>query len=152
MASHARRAGAETLGSAFLLAAIVGSGIMAERLAGGNAALALLCNALATGALLTVLILLFAPVSGAHFNPAITLAFALRGDMPWSVVPLYLCSQIAGAILGVAAAHLMFELPLVQVATTVRPGVGRWIAEAIAAGGLTLTILGCLAAAPATTA
>lgn len=152
MPALARSAAAEALGSAFLLAAIIGSGIMAERLAGGNAALALLCNTLPTGAMLTVLILVFASISGAHFNPAITLAFALRGEMPWRAVPIYVASQLVGAVLGVFAAHLMFELPLVQLATAARPGLGRLFAEAIAAGGLTLTILGCLAAAPATTA
>jgi glycerol uptake facilitator-like aquaporin len=148
MATLARRAFAEMLGTAFLLAAVIGSGIMAERLAGGNAALALLGNTLPTGAMLTVLILIFAPVSGAHFNPAISIAFALRGEMPWRWVPAYVVSQIAGAILGVIAAHLMFELPLLQLATTVRTGPGQWLAEAVAAFGLTLTIFGCLAAAP----
>jgi len=148
----ARRAFAELFGSAFLLAAVVGSGIMAERLAGGNGALALLGNTLPTGAMLVVLILIFAPVSGAHFNPAISLAFALRGEMPWGALPIYIVSQIAGAILGVLAAHLMFELPLLQVATTVRTGPGQWLAEAVAAFGLTLTILGCLASAPAAVA
>jgi glycerol uptake facilitator-like aquaporin len=148
MATLARRAFAEMLGTAFLLAAVVGSGIMAERLAGGNAALALLGNTLPTGAMLTVLILIFAPVSGAHFNPAISIAFALRGEMPWRWVPPYIASQIIGAVLGVLIAHLMFELPLLQLATTVRTGSGQWLAEAVAAFGLTLTIFGCLAAAP----
>jgi glycerol uptake facilitator-like aquaporin len=149
METLARRALAEMLGTAFLLAAVIGSGIMAERLAGGNAALALLGNTLPTGAMLTVLILIFAPVSGAHFNPAISLAFALRGELPWRLLPPYVASQIAGAILGVLIAHLMFELPLLQIATTVRTGPGQWLAEAIAAFGLALTIFGCLAAAPA---
>jgi len=99
-----------------------------------------------------VLILLFAPLSGAHFNPAISLAFALRGEIPWRAVPIYLAAQVAGAVLGVFAAHLMFELPVLQLASVARTGIGQWIAEAIAAGGLTLTILGCLAAAPTTTA
>ena len=148
MATLPRRAFAETLGSAFLLAAIIGSGIMAERLAGGNIALALLTNTLATGAMLTVLILIFAPISGAHFNPAISLAFALRGEMPWRLVPLYVACQLAGAVLGVFAAHLMFDLPLVQVATAVRSGPGQWFAEAVATFGLALTIFGCIAAAP----
>ncbi|HLL28375.1 MAG TPA: MIP/aquaporin family protein [Xanthobacteraceae bacterium] len=148
----ARRAFAEMLGSAFLLAAVVGSGIAAERLSGGNAALALLCNTLPTGAMLTVLILIFAPVSGAHFNPAISLAFALRGEMPWRAIPPYIGSQLTGAVLGVFAAHLMFDLPLVQIATTIRTGPGQWFAEAVATFGLALTILGCLAAAPATIA
>jgi glycerol uptake facilitator-like aquaporin len=148
MATLARRVFAEMLGTAFLLAAVIGSGIMAERLAGGNAALALLGNTLPTGAMLTVLILIFAPVSGAHFNPAISIAFALRGEMPWRWVPPYIASQIIGAVLGVLIAHLMFELPLLQLATTVRTGPGQWLAEAVAAFGLTLTIFGCLAAAP----
>jgi glycerol uptake facilitator-like aquaporin len=149
METLARRALAEMLGTAFLLAAVIGSGIMAERLAGGNAALALLGNTLPTGAMLTVLILIFAPVSGAHFNPAISLAFALRGELPWRLLPPYIASQIAGAILGVLIAHLMFELPLLQIATTMRTGPGQWLAEAIAVFGLALTIFGCLAAAPA---
>ena len=149
MATLARRAFAEMLGTAFLLAAVIGSGIMAELLAGGNAALALLGNTLPTGAMLTVLILIFAPVSGAHFNPAISLAFALRGELPWRALPPYVASQMIGAILGVFAAHLMFELPLLQLATTVRTGPGQWLAETVAAFGLALTIFGCLAAAPA---
>jgi glycerol uptake facilitator-like aquaporin len=148
MVTLARRAFAEMLGTAFLLAAVIGSGIMAERLAGGNAALALLCNTLSTGAMLTVLILIFAPVSGAHFNPAISLAFALRGEMPWRWLPPYVASQMIGAVLGVFVAHLMFELPLLQIATTVRTGPGQWLAEAVAAFGLALTIFSCLAAAP----
>ena len=152
MATLARRAFAEMLGTAFLLAAVIGSGIMAERLAGGNAALALLGNTLPTGAMLTVLILIFAPVSGAHFNPAISIAFALRGELPWRALPPYVASQMIGAVLGVLIAHLMFELPLLQLATTVRTGPGQWLAEAIAAFGLTLTIFGCLAAAPAAVA
>jgi glycerol uptake facilitator-like aquaporin len=148
MVTLTRRAFAEMLGTAFLLAAVIGSGIMAERLAGGNAALALLCNTLSTGAMLVVLILIFAPVSGAHFNPAISLAFALRGEMPWRSLPPYVASQMIGAVLGVFVAHLMFELPLLQIATTVRTGPGQWLAEAVAAFGLALTIFGCLAAAP----
>jgi glycerol uptake facilitator-like aquaporin len=148
MTTLTRRAFAEMLGTAFLLAAVIGSGIMAERLAGGNAALALLCNTLSTGAMLTVLILIFAPVSGAHFNPAISLAFALRGEMPWRSLPPYVASQMIGAVLGVFVAHLMFELPLLQIATTVRTGPGQWLAETVAAFGLALTIFGCRAAAP----
>jgi glycerol uptake facilitator-like aquaporin len=112
MPSLAQRAVAEALGAAFLLAAVVGSGIMAQRLAGGNDALALLCNTLPTGAILTVLILTFAPVSGAHFNPAVSLAFALRGELPWPTACVYLAAQVCGAVAGVWAAHLMFELPL----------------------------------------
>ncbi len=128
--------------------AVVGSGIMAQRLSGGNDALALLCNTLPTGAILVVLILVFGPLSGAHFNPAVSLAFVLRGELPWRVAALYIAAQLAGAIAGVWAAHLMFELPLWQFSLTVRTGGGQWLAEAIAAFGLVLTILGCVARAP----
>jgi glycerol uptake facilitator-like aquaporin len=144
MPSTARRAVAEFLGTAFLLAAVVGSGIMAQRLSGGNAALALLCNTLATGAILTVIILVFGPVSGAHFNPAVSIAFALRGELPWRTMVLYIAVQVAGAIVGVLAAHLMFELPVWQFSTNVRTGPGQWLAEAVATFGLLLTILGLL--------
>lgn len=147
--SLARRAVAEGLGTAFLLATIIGSGIMAVRLAGGNGALALLCNTLATGAILTVLILVFGPLSGAHFNPAVTLAFALRRTLPWRQAALYAVCQIAGGALGVWAAHLMFEVPLWQFSTTIRAGPGQWLAEGIATFGLVLTIFGCLARTPA---
>lgn len=143
--SLAQRTAAECLGSAFLLAAVVGSGIMAERLAGGNGALALLCNTIPTGAMLTVLILALGPVSGAHFNPAVSLAAALRGDMTPGATAVYVGAQLAGAILGVWAAHLMFQLPLLQIALTSRTGFGQWLAEAIATFGLLLTILGCSA-------
>jgi glycerol uptake facilitator-like aquaporin len=149
MPSLARRLCAEWLGTAFLLAAVVGSGIMAQRLAGGNVALALLCNTIPTGAILVVLILVFAPVSGAHFNPAVTLAFASRGELPWRVAGIYLAVQIAGAIAGVWAAHAMFELPMLQVSLTQRTGAGQWFAEAIATFGLLLTIFGCAARTPA---
>ncbi|HXD14497.1 MAG TPA: MIP/aquaporin family protein [Xanthobacteraceae bacterium] len=145
----ARRIVAEGLGTAFLLAAVVGSGIMAARLAGGNGALALLCNTLPTGAMLTVLILTFAPVSGAHFNPAVSIAATLRSEMPASVAAAYIGAQVLGGILGVWAAHLMFELPLWQVSTTARTGQGQWLAEAVATFGLLLTIIGCGARAPA---
>ncbi|MGH6663539.1 MAG: aquaporin [Pseudolabrys sp.] len=148
MTSPLRRAVAEALGTAFLLATVIGSGIMAQRLAGGNDALALLCNTLPTGAILTVLILIFGPISGAHFNPAVSLAFALRGELPWPMVGAYLAAQIGGAILGVWAAHLMFELPVWQFSTHVRSGTGQWIAEAVATFGLLLTIFGCVARAP----
>jgi len=145
----ARRAVAEGLGTAFLLAAVVGSGIMAANLAGGNEALALLCNTLPTGAILTVLILTFGPLSGAHFNPAVSLAFALRGELPWRLVGVYVASQVAGGIAGVWAAHLMFELPVWQFSTTVRTGPGQWFAEAVATFGLVLVILGCVRCATA---
>src|ERR1700747_2601373 len=122
MPSLGHRLGAEWLGTAFLLTAVVGSGIMAQKLAGGNAALALLCNTIPTGAILVVLILVFAPVSGAHFNPAVTLTFAWRGELPWSLAGLYIVAQIAGGIVGVWAAHLMFELPMLQFSLTQRAG------------------------------
>ncbi len=148
----AQRLSAEALGTAFLLAAVVGSGIMAQRLAGGNVALALLCNALATGAILTVLILIFGPISGAHLNPAVSLGFALRGDLAWVDAAAYVLVQIVGAVVGVWAAHLMFELPVVQISSTVRAGPGQWLAETVAAFGLLLTIFGCLARSPSATA
>ena len=136
---------AECLGTAFLLAAVVGSGIMAQRLAGGNAALALLCNTLPTGAILTVLILTFGPLSGAHFNPAVSMAFALRGEIKWPDAAYYIAAQIIGGVIGVWAAHLMFELPVWQVSLHVRTGAGQWLAEFIATFGLLLAILGCAA-------
>jgi glycerol uptake facilitator-like aquaporin len=139
---------AEWLGTAFLLAAVVGSGIMAERLAGGNVALALLCNTIPTGAILVVLILIFGPLSGAHFNPAVTLAFACRGELSWTDAGLYVAAQIVGGIAGVWAAHLMFELPLLQSSLSVRTGAGQWFAEGVATFGLLLTIFGCVARAP----
>jgi glycerol uptake facilitator-like aquaporin len=148
MPSLSRRLCAEWLGSAFLLAAIIGSGIMAQRLAGGNAALALLCNTIATGAILAVLIVIFAPISGAHFNPAVTLVFASRGELRWTVAVSYIAVQIAGGIVGVWAAHLMFEMPLLQLSLTARTGAGQWIAEAVATFGLLLTIFGCAARNP----
>jgi glycerol uptake facilitator-like aquaporin len=140
-----RRAAAETLGSAFLLAAIVGSGIMAERLSGGNLALALLGNTLPTGAMLAVLILIFGPVSGAHFNPVVSLSFALRGELSWHDLAIYTACQITGAIAGVLIAHLMFEVPVLQVSTKARVGVGQLVAEFVATFGLLLTIFGCVA-------
>ena len=148
MASLAQRGVAEGLGTAFLLAAVVGSGIMAAKLAGGNGALALLCNTLPTGAILTVLILTFGPVSGAHFNPAVSIAFALRGELPMRTAAIYVGAQVIGGILGVWAAHLMFELPLWQISITARTGPGQWLAEAVATFGLLLTILGCNARTP----
>jgi glycerol uptake facilitator-like aquaporin len=146
--SLARRVVAEGLGTAFLLAAVVGSGIMAERLAGGNGALALLCNTLPTGAMLTVLILTFAPVSGAHLNPAVSVAATLRGELPAATAATYVGAQVLGGILGVWASHLMFELPLWQISATARSGPGQWLAEAVATFGLLLTIFGCSARTP----
>jgi glycerol uptake facilitator-like aquaporin len=148
MPTLAQRAVAEGLGTAFLLAAVVGSGIMAARLAGGNNALALLCNTLSTGAILTVLILTFNSISGAHFNPAVSIAVALRGEIAARTAALYIAAQILGGVLGVWAAHLMFELPLWQISVTARTGPGQWFAEAVATFGLLLTIFGCGARTP----
>ena len=139
-----RRLAAETVGSFFLFATVIGSGIMGESLAGGNAAIALLANTLATGAILVVLIAMLAPLSGAHFNPAVSLAFGLRGELPWREFPLYLAAQLGGGILGVWAAHAMFALPILQIAETARSGGGQWLGEGIATFGLVLTILGTL--------
>jgi glycerol uptake facilitator-like aquaporin len=147
--SLGRRAIAEALATAFLLAAVVGSGIMAQRLAGGNIAIALLCNAIATGAMLVVLILVFGPVSGAHMNPAVSVAMAVRRMLPWQDVPLYVLAQVGGGILGVFVAHRMFDLPLLQFSATARSGFGQWVAEAVAIFGLTVTIVGCAAHRPA---
>jgi glycerol uptake facilitator-like aquaporin len=142
-----RRLAAEALGTALLVATVVGSGIMAETLT-KDVGLALLGNTIPTGAILVVLILIFGPLSGAHFNPAVTLAFALRGELPWAVGGLYIVAQIAGGIAGVFAAHLMFELPVLQSSLTVRTGIGQWFAEGVATFGLLLTIFGCVARAP----
>jgi len=144
-----RRLISEGLGTAFLLAAIVGSGIMAQRLSGGNGALALFCNTFPTGAILTVLILMFSPLSGAHFNPAVSIAFALRRELPWPDMVTYIAAQITGGVVGVWTAHLMFELPVWQVSLQVRTGPGQWLAEFVATFGLLLTILGCVARTPA---
>jgi glycerol uptake facilitator-like aquaporin len=149
MPSLAQRATAEFLGTAFLLAAVIGSGIMAQRLADGNVALALLCNTIATGAILPVIILMFSSISGAHFNPAVSFAFALRGELPWHVTALYVAVQVVAAIAGAWIAHVMFNLPVWQISTTLRSGLGQWLAEAIATFGLLLTIFGCLVRAPA---
>jgi glycerol uptake facilitator-like aquaporin len=148
MRSLARDAFCEALGTAFLLATVVGSGIMAQRLAGGNEALALLCNTLATGCILAVLILVFGPLSGAHLNPAVSVAFALRGKLPWTIVAVYVVAQVLGGVGGVWVAHLMFELPVWQFSITVRTGAGQWLAEAVATFGLLLTVLGCISRRP----
>jgi glycerol uptake facilitator-like aquaporin len=145
MPSLLRRLVGEGLGTAFLLAAVVGSGIMAQKLAGGNGALALLCNTLPTGAILTVLILVFGPLSGAHFNPTVSIAFALRRELPWRDAAAYVGVQIAGGLIGVWCAHLMFEMPLWQVSSHIRSGPGQWLAEFVATFGLLLTIFGCVA-------
>jgi len=144
----AQRAFCELLGTALLLAAVVGSGIMAQRLSGGNIALALLCNTLPTGAILTVLILIFGPLSGAHFNPAVSIAFALRRPLPWPDTAAYIGAQIIGGAIGVWLAHLMFELPVWQFSVTTRTGAGQWLAEAVATFGLVLTIFGCVSQRP----
>jgi glycerol uptake facilitator-like aquaporin len=147
--SLAQRGVAECLGTAFLLAGVVGSGIMAAKLAGGNGALALLCNTLPTGAILTVLILTFGPISGAHFNPAVSMAMAVRRELSAGDATTYVAAQVSGGILGVLAAHAMFELPLWQVSMTVRTGPAQWFAEFVATFGLLLTIFGCGARTPA---
>jgi glycerol uptake facilitator-like aquaporin len=143
-----KRIVAECLGTAFLLAGVVGSGIMAAKLAGGNGAIALLCNTLPTGAILTVLTLTFGPVSGAHFNPAVSIAMALRRELPSRFAAMYIAAQIVGGIGGVLTAHAMFELPLWQVSMTVRTGTGQWLAEFVATFGLLLTIYGCATRTP----
>jgi glycerol uptake facilitator-like aquaporin len=143
-----RRLAAEALGTALLVAVVVGSGIMGERLAGGNDALALLGNTLATGAALPVLILVFGPISGAHFNPVVSASFALQRTLPWSECAAYVPVQIAGAIAGTLLAHLMFAEPLLQASTHVRTGLGVWTGEIVASFALLLTIVGCLRAEP----
>ncbi|HLY18055.1 MAG TPA: MIP/aquaporin family protein [Bryobacteraceae bacterium] len=138
-----RRAVAEALGTAFLLAAVVGSGIMGERLTGGNTAIALLANTIATGAALVALILTFGPISGAHFNPAVTLADAWQGGLNWREAPAYLAAQVTGAFGGVAAAHLMFAEPLFFASRHVRSGGAQLFSEFVATFGLLFVIWGC---------
>lgn len=137
----ARKLLAETLGTALLLTVVIGSGLMAERLAGGNAAIALLANALATVGGLYVLIEVFAPISGAHFNPAVSLVMAARGALAPGLLLPYIAAQLLGAMSGVWLAHAMFDLPILQVSTTPRSGAGQWIAEGVASFGLLLVIL-----------
>ncbi len=141
-----RRLMAEWLGTFSLLATVVGSGIMAERLAGGNVAIALLGNTIPTGAILVVLITVFGPVSGAHFNPAMTLAFAIRGEISVRHSGLYVAAQVFGGLIGVFAAHVMFDNPIIDPSTTVRTGIGQWVGEFVATFGLVGTILTCLKA------
>lgn len=143
-----QRLGAELLGTAFLLATVVGSGIMAERLAGGNVAIALLGNTLPTGAILVVLITMLGPISGAHFNPAVTAAFFVRGDLRATEATLYVLAQVAGAILGVLVAHLMFDESVFQISTKLRAGPAQWLSEWVATFGLLITILLTLRAKP----
>lgn len=137
-----RQLTAEFLGTALLLIAVVGSGIMAERLAAGNMAVALLANALATGAALVVLITIFGPLSGAHFNPCVSLYAALRGELGWRQTGLYAATQFAAAVCGVWLTHMMFALPLLQISTHLRDGPAQWLAEVAATFGLLLTIAG----------
>lgn len=139
-----KRLAAEAIGTAFLLAAVVGSGIMGERLAGGNVAIALLANTLATGAALVALILAFGPISGAHFNPAVTLADAWQGGLSWREVPGYVFAQITGAFVGVACADLMFALPLFSISRHARSGPSQVFSEFIATFGLLAVIWGCV--------
>jgi glycerol uptake facilitator-like aquaporin len=139
----ARRLAGELLGTAFLLAAVVGSGIMGERLSGGNVAMALLANTIATGATLVTLIFTFGSVSGAHFNPAVTLADASQGGIRWREVPGYITAQVAGALLGVWAAHLMFGEAVMQVSQHVRAGGAQMFSEFVATFGLLSVIWGC---------
>lgn len=141
--SAARRLVGELLGTALLLAAVVGSGIMGERLSGGNVAIALLANTLATGATLVTLIFTFGAISGAHFNPAVTLADASQGGMRWRDVPGYIAAQVVGAILGVWSAHLMFAEPVIQVSQHVRSGSAEMFSEFVATFGLLSVIWGC---------
>ena len=137
-----RRVAAEGLGAFFLFACVIGSGIMAERLSGGNVAVALLGNTLATGAILFVLITMLGPISGAHMNPAVSLVAASRRELGWSDAAAYIGAQLAFGILGVWAAHLMFDMPVLQFSTKPRTGLGQWTGEFIATFGLVLTILG----------
>jgi glycerol uptake facilitator-like aquaporin len=139
---------AEWLGTFSLLATVVGSGIMAERLADGNNAIALLGNTIPTGAILVVLITVFGPISGAHFNPAVTLSFLLRREIEPRAAALFIAAQVFGGIVGVFAAQIMFDLPLIDPSATVRSGVGQWTGEFVATFGLVGTILACLKARP----
>ena len=146
--SFSQKLGAEFIGTAGLLATVIGSGIMGEALAGGNVAIALLGNTIATGAILVVLIWVFGPISGAHFNPAVTIAFALRGEISPRDSASYILVQVLGGLVGMIVAHLMFDLSLLQESTKVRTGLGQWAAEGVATFGLVATILGCLRARP----
>lgn len=142
--SLSRRLTAEALGTGFLVAAVVGSGIMAENLAGGNVALALLCNTIPTGAVLFVIITIFMPLSGAHFNPAVSFVMLLRGNLDRGTAAAYIAAQIIGGCLGTIAVHLMFDLPTLQLSLHARTGLPQWFAEFVATFGLLMAILGCL--------
>jgi glycerol uptake facilitator-like aquaporin len=144
MSPFGRKLLAEGIGSAILFATVVGSGVMAERLADGNVAIALLGNTLATGAILYVLITMLGPVSGAQFNPAVTLVMRLRGECCWKGAAAVIAVQVAAGIFGVWLAHAMFDLPILQVSTKARTGMGQWLGEFVATFGLVLTILGTL--------
>ena len=148
MYSLKQKYAAEFIGTFFLLATVVGSGIMAENLADGNVAIALLGNTIPTGAILVVLITMLGPASGAHFNPAVTMVFCLRGDLPVAQGGWYVLVQIAGGIFGALAAHAMFELDLLQVSTRVRSGPAQWFSEAVATFGLLFTILATIKTRP----
>jgi glycerol uptake facilitator-like aquaporin len=143
-----KRLVAEAVGSAFLLATVVGSTIMGTQLAGGSAALALFVTSTSTGAMLVVLIWLFGPISGGHLNPAVSLAFAANGQLKWRDFLPYFAAQLGGFVLGIWAAHAMFDLPILQSAITARSGPGIWLAEGIATFGLILAIIGCMARTP----
>ncbi|MBL8552885.1 MAG: aquaporin family protein [Phenylobacterium sp.] len=149
--STSRRLFAEVLGTALLLMIVIGSGIMGDRLAGGNDAIALLGNTLSTGAGLIVLITIFGPISGAHFNPAVTLVFALRRDLNWPTAAAYFLAQVIGGVLGVWAAHAMFAEPIVQISTKLRDGPAQAWSEVVATFGLVATILGSIRFRPEAT-
>src|SRR5688572_26218164 len=148
-AGRVQSAAAECVGTAFLVAAVVGSGIMGERLAGGNVAIALLANTIATGAGLVALILTFGSVSGAHMNPAVTIADASQGGLGWREVPVYILAQVVGAFVGTAVAHFMFELPPYSASTHARAGMPQLASEFVATFGLLATIWGCARHKPA---
>ena len=148
MPTTLHRLTAEFLGTAFLLAAVVGSGIMGVTLSGGNVAIALLANAIATGAALTVLILTFGPISGAHFNPAVTVVDAVQGGIQWKLVPAYVTAQCAGALVGVWSAHLMFGQAVWQTSVHIRSGPSQWFSEFVATLGLLIVIWGCSRSRP----
>ena len=143
-----QKLGAEFIGTAGLLATVIGSGIMGETLAGGNVAIALLGNTIATGAILVVLIWVFGPISGAHFNPAVTIAFLVKGEISAQDAAISIVVQVLGALVGMLVAHGMFDLALIQESTKVRTGIGQWFAESVATFGLVATIFGCIRARP----
>lgn len=145
----ARRLAAEGIGSFFLFAAVIGSGVMAEALAGGNVAVALIGNTLATGAMLFVLITTLGPISGAHFNPAVSLVFASRDELSWRDTAAFIAAQLLGGLLGAWMAHLMFDLPILQYSIKARSGIGQWTGEAVATFGLIFTIIGTVRRRPA---